>query len=72
MQKNLHLFIYFSLHLKAGCSVFNAGCNEQVFSRKAWKKFTKFRFVVFEKNAKMTHFNSEKKKNFTEPKAGVF
>jgi len=26
-------------NLKAGCSVFNAGCNEQVFSSKPWKKF---------------------------------
>jgi len=37
--------------------LFNAGCNEQVFS-KTRKKLTQIRLVVFEK--KNAHFNSEK------------
>jgi len=39
--------------------LFNAGCNEQVFSPKPEKKLAQIRFVVFEKNAKPT-FNSKK------------
>jgi len=31
---------------------FNAGCNEQGFSPKSWKKFSQIRLIVFEKNAK--------------------
>jgi len=36
--------------------LFNAGCNEneQVFSRKSWKKLAQIRLVIFKKNAK-TH-----------------
>jgi len=40
---------------------FNAGCNEQVFSPKFWKKMAQIQFVFFEKNEKKNaHFNSEK------------
>jgi len=55
--------------LKAGCTgavLFNAGCNKQVFSPKPWKKMAQIRLVVFEKNAKNVHFNSEN--DVTEPK----
>jgi len=31
---------------------FNAGCNEQVFSSKLWKKLTQIRLVFSEINAK--------------------
>jgi len=40
-----------------GALLFNAGCNEQVFSSRAWKKFGTDRFR--EKRKKRT-FNSEK------------
>jgi len=40
---------------------FYAGCNKQVFSSKNPKKMlAQTRLVVFEKNAKHAHFNSEK------------
>jgi len=41
--------------------LFNAGCNEQVFSHKSRKKkLAQVHHVVFEKNAKNAHFNSKK------------
>jgi len=39
---------------------FNAGCNEQVFCPKSCKKLMQIRLIVFETNAKTTHFISEK------------
>jgi len=49
--------------------LFNAGCNKQMFSPNSekTKKMAQIGLVVFEKNAKNTHFNSEK--YATEPKA---
>jgi len=47
--------------------LFNAGCNEQVFFPKPRKKnLARIRLVVFEKNAKNLHFNSEKLRHWVE------
>jgi len=40
--------------------LFNAGCNKQVFSPKPEKNLAQILLVVFEKNAKNAHLNSEK------------
>jgi len=39
---------------------FNAGFSEQVLCPKPYKNLAQIRLIVFEKNAKMTHFNSDK------------
>jgi len=48
--------------------LFNAGYNEQVFSPKSWKikRLAQNRLIVFEKNKKNAHINSEN--DVTEPK----
>jgi len=40
--------------------LFNAGCNEQVFSLSHEKILAQIRLIVSEKNAKNAHFNPEK------------
>jgi len=52
-----------TIGLMVGCSAFqciNAGCNEQEFFLNPKKNLAEIRLVVFEKNAKNAHFNSEK------------
>jgi len=50
--------------------LFNAGCNEQVFSPKPRKKLAQIRLVVFEKNIKNALLIP--KNDITEPKARLF
>jgi len=42
-----------------GAVFFDAGCNEQAFSPKPWKKLAQFRLVVFEKTQKIWRHQAE-------------
>jgi len=59
------------LSSKARCSVFNAGCNEQVFSLKPEKNLAQIRLSFSHKIQKPRNSNTiQLQKNyFTEPKA---
>jgi len=49
-----------SLALKAGCTAFNAGCNELVFSPKSRKKIGADQSNRFREKRKKRTFNSKK------------
>jgi len=47
-------------NLKVGAVLFNASCNELVFSPKSWKKFWRRSVLSFSRKTRNAHFNSEK------------
>jgi len=52
LNSTLFKLIKIDHDLKAGCSIFNAGCNEQGFSPKPLKKIrADIHLVIFKKNA---------------------
>jgi len=48
------------LPLKRGAEFFNAGCIEQVFSLKSWKKIWRRSVLSFSRKRNYAYFNSKK------------